>query len=344
VFGLSMALSLVLAPDPGAVVLDAPPGCPTAQDLHDRVMQQLGSANVDPEKVTFRARVREPETQGAPWSLQIEGAGAEVREIDGSSCDALIDAAAVMIAISLTARDPAVPEPPTPATREIDDRAAPPPSSTQGVVQQPRDASAQTTDEPTRPPPQAEPSTPATTLAQRWGRPRAVIGVATGVHGVGLPAVGAGLGGRLGARWGPLRAAAYGMHWFRRQRPVVGEVAAAYQLGVGGLEVCGVASLGRGRGSFEILGCGMGEAGVLRAEGVAAAPSLIRRHPWLGLGGGVAATWVPHPIVAAGLRADVIAPLSRFAFSIGDAAAGTVGPVDARGTLVIELRVPSGAR
>jgi hypothetical protein len=200
---------------------------------------------------------------------------------------------------------------------------------------------------PARPPdtrPRPEPSDDAARFAEprrrRLGPPRAVLGVMTGLHGIGLPAIGAGLGGRLGVRWGPLRAALTGTHWIRRKRSVIDDVAASYQLGTGGLELCGVLALGRTPAQFELLACAEAEAGVLRAWGREASPSRTLRHRWLGLGGGLGAVWVPRSWIAVGLRIDLVVPLIGREFVIGNVSAGAIGPVDARGSLVFELRLP----
>jgi hypothetical protein len=165
--------------------------------------------------------------------------------------------------------------------------------------------------------------------------------VSTAIHGLGLPALGAGLGGRVGVQWGPLRAAAYGMHWFRRGRGVVEGVIAEYRASVGGLELCGVLPVGANAAAFELLGCAEGEGGRLHARGLGAAPDVVKNHPWVALGAGLGAAWSPRPIVAIGLRADALAPLARYRFSIGDEDAGQVGPVDLRGALVVEIRLPA---
>jgi hypothetical protein len=273
-----------------------------------------------------RGRVLEPEAEGAPWRLQIELAGSDAREIQGESCDALVGAAAVMVAISLSSRGhAAVPEPPPPEPAELEATDAEP-SDVEAV-----DAAG--------PEPTIARSDPLP--ARRWGPARALLGVTVALHGAGLPSLGAGLGGRVGVLWGPLRVAAYGAHWFRRERAVVDDVAAAYQLGVGGLELCGVLGLGTAPAGFELLGCGEAEVGLLRAEGVRAESSNTQRRAWWAMGGGVGAAWTPRSFVALGLRADVLAPLNRFRFTIGSRPAGTIGPVDARGAVFVEFRLPS---
>lgn len=343
----TLAVLLLLAPDEIAITWDAPPSCPDVGSVRERIAEQLRGARTEPTAV--RARVSAPDAQGAPWRLWIAIGDEGQRHIEGHSCTALVDAAAVMVAISLETADEPVPldvpePPPEPAPGDpLTIEATPTPQTeqaTRGATSRPAalPPGVAGADDATVPAPDARPSSRSS--RPRRGRARAVLGVTTGLHGVGLPAPGAGLGGRLGVRWGPLSAAITGTHWFQRQRPVTGEVAASYRLGTAGLDLCGALPLGRVPAAFELLGCGRGEAGVLRAEGLGATPSRTRHHPWVALGGAATAMWLPRPWVGLGLRAEVVAPLLGRRFVIGDASAGAVGPVDARGTLELEFRLP----
>jgi hypothetical protein len=331
-----LAVALLLAPEQVAITWDAPATCPDAEYLRERIAQHLRGVEV--EAAVVRAQVLAPAGEGAPWRLRIAIGDEGQRELEGASCAALADAAAVMVAISLNAAvagdDADVPEPPVPAPTDDVPPAQPAAEMVEAATLDPP--------EPLATRPSAAPSTsPEPASRPRRSPPQAVLGVTTGVHGVGLPAPGAQLGGRVGLRWGPLSAAVTGTHWFRRERPVVGDIAASYQLTTGGLDLCGVLPLGRDPAAFELLACVEAEAGVLRAEGLRASPSRIQHHPWAAVGGGAGAAWIARSWLAVGLRANIVAPVIGRRFFVGDVSAGAVGPVDARGTLVLELRLPT---
>lgn len=355
----SLALVLRLAPEgPAALAItwDAPAACPEVEYVRGRITEHLHGVTVEATRV--RAHVSAPAVAGAPWRLRIAIGDEGQRELQGESCAALADAAAVMVAISLNAAGGAnaldVPEPP-PQAPPVDAPVEPPePSATEpspvtpgpvtpspvepGRVEPP--LSLDLIDDLTPPGSTAPASRPEPARRSQQSPARAVIGVTIGAHGVGLPAPGAGLGGRVGVRWGPLSAAISGAHWFRRERAVVGDVAAGYRLSSFGPELCGVLARGRAPVAFEPFACAELEAGVLWAEGVRASPSRVQRHPWVAVGGGLGVAWVPRAWVAVALRADVVAPLLGRQFVIGSASAGQVGAVDVRGALVLETRVP----
>lgn len=350
---IPVAVALLLAPEPIAITWDAPTSCPEADYLHERIAQQLHG--VKTEATSVRAIVSPPVAGSSSWRLRIWiGADGE-RELEGDSCTALADAAIVMVAMSLNAASEAgtidVPEPPLveePPPTPLP--PLPPPTVAGDVEVQPTDSltapqtpvlSSQTTETDEGGDPAPSPSDLAPSSEPTERRARATLGVRAGLHGGGLPALGGGLGGHVGVRWGPLSAAVTGMHWFERERPVVGDVAATYRLSTGGLELCGALALGRAPAAFELVACGQAEAGGLRAEGRGASPSRVQRHPWIAVGAAVAVVWMVRPWVGLGLRADLVAPLLGRRFFVGDVEAGAVGPVDARGALGLEFRVPT---
>lgn len=318
-------LSLVTS-GPAPVQWTAPHGCPDEAYVQDRIASHLQGAPVDPSPAVARATVSGPDD--GQWSLSLSIGDEQPRELTASTCEALADAAALMIAISL--QPAATTEPlvvPEPAQAAVDPVV---PTSTPGSGpgnETPSRTSVRTSDRPRS--------------AAAFGPPSAILGVAVSVEGVGLPAVGAGLGGRVGAQWGPLRMALQGGHFFRRERDVTDGLAAAYRLSTGGLELGGVLALGRAPAGFELYGVGQIEVGVLRGDGVGAEPSLVQRHLWVAPGAGVGAMWTPRGFVAIGLRADLLFPLRRQEFVISELSAGTTGQVDARGALVVEFRLPA---
>lgn len=333
-----LAVALRLAPDEVAIAWEAPEECPDVAHVRARIAEQLGGVEVEAARV--RARVSAPDRSGAAWRLRIAIGDEGERQLEAQSCAALADAAVVMVAISLNASAStaggSVPElPPVvePAVGPVAVVEEPSPEPSLEPIAVPREAV---------PDPAASSSAPESTVG-RW-QPAAVIGLAVGGHGVGLPAPGALIGGRVGVRWGPLVVVLVGMHALRRERSVVDEVAASYQLTTGGLELGGVRALGRGGPAIEGFVCAEAEVGGLRAEGLRAVAPQVQWHPWVGVGGAVGAVWVARPWLAVGLRADLVAPLLGRQFVVGEASAGELGPVDARGALVLEFRAPGVAR
>ncbi|MBL4687163.1 MAG: hypothetical protein JKY37_21380, partial [Nannocystaceae bacterium] len=286
------------------------------------------------------ARVWRAES-GKPWRLSLSTGAEGTREVQADSCAALADATVVMIEISL---NPVLEES---TAREPDDEAAqvpspPPPTEPPASVdkQSPTPVVRPNTSLPSTPRSNAPASDSAPTRRKTWARPQAVLGIMTGGHGVGLPAPGVGLGGRLGVRWGPLQLAAVGVHWVRRPQATQG-ITAVYTLSTGGVEMCGVVPGGERVATFEGIACGAIELGRLQAQGRNTILERERRHLWVAPGAGVGVLWVPRPIIGIGIRADVFVPTLRRRFLVGEAAVGTVGPVDARGTLVVEIRLPN---
>lgn len=330
-----LACLVAFSPASEAVDLewDAPAGCPDLASMRARIEAERVDTDAAVEPVRLRARAIPPASDAEPWRLELELGDGGPRTIEGESCAAVADAAAVMVAISLDAgadlEAPAVPpapseEPSAPIERD--------PASPVDTPPEPR--------EPSTPPPRIEGDRrPPTSRASRGRSLEIVIGGVGAVHGLGLPAPGGGVGGRLGVRWGPLAIAATGMHFIRRERAVIEDVSAAFRLTVAAIEGCGVLARGSAPARIELVGCGVAEAGRVWGRGIGASPSRTRRHPWVALGGGAGVVWIPWRGVGISLRGDVLAPLVPRTFSIGTLSAGRVGPVDLRGLLAIEARI-----
>lgn len=314
-------LAFLLTPAP-EITWVAPPTCPDAASIELRLV----SADVQLAHPVV-ARVGAPPSTGSSWRLEVRVADMPPRQLEGESCDALADAFVAMLSVqaSVGQGTPVLPEPelpppavPSPPAIPSADEARPPP----------------TTSIPAQPPP-AEPR-PARGAPMRPA-PLVVLGIAAGVHGIGVPGPGGGIGVDAGIRYPHLRMLAYGRWWFRRAKQVVGPTEARYRLAVGGIEACGVIGLGR----IDALGCGLGELGELWARGVAAEPSRTQKHWWVAPGIRLGAQWRARPIVRFGLSAVALAPLVRRRFTIGDESAGQVGPVELRGVAHVVFAIPT---
>ncbi len=331
VLPLLIAVGLYGAPQGSPLTWSAPPECPTGSDVQARA-SRLAGGKLEMQETSVVAVVHAPLRVGAPWWLELRIDGGPPRRLEGESCEALADAAAVMLEMqgAKSPEGPAlVPTPEPPAVEP----ARPPP-----LEAEPRSvAPAERTERSS--------GVPSTTVAiddeAESSRPPLVpfVGAMAGVHGLGLPGVGGGISATLGVRVGRLRLAGYGQYWFRRERAVVDSVLAAYRLGLGGVEACGAFAVGRARSRFELLGCGQAEVGQLRADGLGAAPSRTQRHLWVALGGGLGTMWRGLAGVGLGVRATALAPLIRRRFVVGDVVAGEIGGVELRLLAGLEVQL-----
>lgn len=96
----------------------APPGCPTSSDLRDAILRS--SNGESRERVEAVARVERTEPQR--WSVTVQttraGVASAERRLEATSCRALADATAVILALALIPERAAADEPATPAAAE----------------------------------------------------------------------------------------------------------------------------------------------------------------------------------------------------------------------------------
>ncbi|MGH1345833.1 MAG: hypothetical protein ACRBN8_29990 [Nannocystales bacterium] len=318
---LWLPFALLLAPGPG-VRWQAPSVCPDER----AVAARLEAADVGVTQ-PVAAQVIPPAgtATGSPvWRLEVRMGESPLRVLEGESCDALTDALVAMLSVQTHAEPP----PTEPSEPDLPPPELPSPPRLPAVTHPPPAPSAP----PAEAPPKARADPPSGLRS-----PAVVLGVAAGLHGVGVPGLGGGLGADLGLRFPHLRLAGYGRWWFRREQEVVSPIKAGYRLAAGGIEACGVARFGQ----IEALGCGLAELGELRAEGIDAAPSRTQRHLWVGPGARLGAQWRTRGILRLGLSAVALAPLNRRRFNIGDAPAGQVGPVELRALVHIGVAIPT---
>ena len=312
------ALPFVLAPGLGWT---APASCPDRVSVEQRLSEADRQRHVS-------AVVHAPPSPDLPWRLIVVVDDSPPRELEGESCDALADAVVAMLSIHGPEPKPEPePEPASAPPFDIPPPLPPPAPSTPTHEELPPQP---------RRPDELTPEPPTPDISPALSAPLWVVGIGGGVHGLGVPVPGGGLGLDLGIRFPRLLVAAYGQWWFRRTTVVTGDVKAAYRLALGGAQACGVA----GVGTIDILGCALFEAGELRAEGLHAAPGHTRRHLWMAPGAKLGMQWRVRNPVRIGVTTAALLPLQRQAFAIGDASAGTVGAVELRGVLQVSVALP----
>jgi len=308
----------------------APEECPQLEDVRARVERSwAGDAG---GVIAAHGELVDTGERARPWRLRLRlvaASGTAERELEGRSCDALADAAALMIAMA------ASPEVETP-TLTVPEPAEPPPA----VVAAPPVADAARTagvaasaGEPRRSDVASTRVDPIVTR-RRPARPRAELALAGGVDALAVPGVGGTLVGAVGLHWPRLRVRAIVVHAI--VRGVGATPSARHRMTAGGLELCGFGEVRR----WAIGACGHAEVGRLHAEGRGGEALVDRDLPWVAFGLGPAAQWRFATRWAITGSAAVIAPARRHTFSVGRTEVGTIGPAGVRLVAGLAVRLP----
>lgn len=315
-----VALSLGLQPasDRGlSLAWHASDECPDADTVRARIL--AGLDDIDAPIVVHATATRTEET----WRLllQIDAPGGRgVRELEGDSCDALVDAATVVVAI--VARGEII-EPAPEIVPAPTEPAATPPASAPVATRAPEIAP------PREPPP------------RRW--PGWHIGVAGAFDAAILPRPGGTLSAEVGPAWPRVVAAIGVIHAIARTRHA--------ELGAGryamwAATVRGGPRLVRER--FVVAGLVGAELGALLASGRELPVFFERTHLWsaataaLEVGGRITSRWT----AAASLGFAV--PLRRWTFAADEVELGEVGRIGVRAGLRLayerrgRVRIPRG--
>lgn len=338
-FGLSGALLLLSTCGPATLEWRAPAECPDAA----RVQASLAALVQRTDFAHVRAR-GEIRARAGQYALRLEiddGRVVQRRALRSGACDALAEAAALLIAIAV---DPGGRYHMSAGTAEPTSRELAPelplaveaPASEPVVEMQPPDVAA---------------SEPVTAVARPTAprvdrrpaaRPltRALVRAEVGLAGGTIP-LAAELAGALGLLRRRLRLELFGA--FTPGRPLA---RAGRQVGVLARWAVGVRACGRlVRGPLEVDLCGGVEAGQYLARGAGVTLGVQRaRPPWLAGLVGLGLGWSPHPRVGLGVRGElVVAPLVA-RFGVGDEIVYTASPVGGRLGGSIELRFGAGGR
>lgn len=114
------------------------------------------------------------------------------------------------------------------------------------------------------------------------------------------------------------------------------DVAARHRVTAGGLGLCGVGPLI----AFELGACTGVEVGAMHSRGVRGQALAGRRTTWAAITVGGLAGWRFASRWSLVLRTDVVVPLLRRGFFIGDALVGRTGVVGMRALLGIAVVIP----
>jgi hypothetical protein len=308
-----------LAKDPGppprvSLRWTAPDGCPGPERVLGEVDRLLGDAGARPkESLRVVADVSKDANGNLRVHLEAEGeSGPRVRELRAASCEALADAAALILALmidpsaalaaptSAASTPPPAPAPPTP-----------PPSPP--------------------PPPPVPPANPRTT-------PKVSLGVWGVFEGGSLPGAGFGVAGTVAVTLAALRIEV-GVGGLPLRDALV-----SAPKGAGGHVslVTGDALLCYDvlpRSAFELSPCAGYEGGWLHAAGFGVKSPGSGSDFWSAVRAGGLFTWSPVPRFALSLRGEAVVPFVRPTFVLEN-----VGPVYRPGPVSGRLALGAEAR
>ena len=326
-----LALLSLLVPEPPAppasidLQWNAPPGCSSAEAVQARVAALLsGPPRGQGEAVVVASVVREGEAVSMTLTTTFAGA-TDVREVTSTSCEALADATAVLLAVSLEPSLDVQPEPepepepePVPVPPVVSD-AAPAPALPR--IAEPAAASESAPEPVESPPPAAGP----------W--PVALHGgLETGLEGGALVDPAAAVRAAFGVGQDRWQVEVLGTYLVPRARPE-----ALVQAGTVGLRGCWTP----GRAPWTALLCGGGDIGGFRAESRGLDPPVSRLGPYAGPAASIGAAW-SGARVGFTLRAEAVARLWGSETTRAGVALSTQRFISAR--LLAGVRVHFGGR
>jgi hypothetical protein len=224
----------------------APPECARALDVRDQVERLLGRDLASVEGMDFSVAVR---AEGEPqrWSLELRSRTASeqgARDFSGASCEELVDAVAIAIAMAVEGRDEAEAENAHP---EVETETAAPEAVSEA------------------PAPEMQAPAPVDRALEPV-RPQVfdvllALGVAADAGALPGPSAGAELEASLG--FGGFRLTALAALYAERSATIEGDRGGDFSLALAGLLGC----VRRGPREWQLLGCGGAELGWLSGEG-----------------------------------------------------------------------------
>lgn len=340
---------------------DAPPGCPGAEQVGVQLGELLPEAGASgPVRIDATARVQ-PVDGGFELRLETRSpSGATVQRLTASRCETLAEAGVLIVALAVDpmaavrqvqaaeagplrptperggptggvpSLEPLVPPPTLPAEPPVN-AARPQPEPSGRPMGDVFDPAAEAADPPAQPTIRSGAPDPAGNgMPVRLGL-RLTGGGSVGV----LPAATGAVGGAFAVfdrRW---RAETLWMFDVPVQARAAGGITADVGLWWGSLRGCGVP--GVSDWSFPL--CGGLEAGALRGRGAGTTVEpRTDREPWLAAHGGPAVAWAPFRSLALVAQVDLVVPILRGGFRVGETPVYEVGAVAGRFQLGLEFR------
>ena len=328
-----------------ALTWEAPEGCPDVAAVRRALVGYLGMGPSAEAGAAVRAVARVSRS-GGEYRLELRtetASGTSVRETTAADCMVIVDATAVIVAIAVDpatvlGRGDAAPKPvePTEAEPSEPDPAEPEPEP---VPSEPEPGEPAPFVAPETPAPEPEPP-PGVRFGVRVGG-GVDYGVLPGLAG-GLRLAGAVLSGarRPGPRaflraW---RAELRGDFWFPRTARVDEGIGGRVSLWNVGARGCWVPQVERAGLEFPL--CAGLESGAMRGEPVGdrvTNPTPTSRF-WLAADGSAGLAWVPRRFIAIVAQAELVVPLVRAGFRVGDLAVHRAGEAAVRGLVGVEAR------
>lgn len=319
----------------------APAGCPDAAAVRRALAGYLGEGPSAEAGAAVRAAARVTQGGGA-YRLVLRtqtASGVSVRETTADDCAVLVDATAVIVAIAVDpstvlGRGDAAPKPVEPEPTE--------PEPIEPVLVEPEPIEPEPT-EPgaTEPAPILAAEAPVPVPPPAPPRVRYGVRVGGGVDLGVLPGVAGGLRVATAAFGRAWRAELRGDFWFPRTATVADGIGARVSLWSLGARGCGV--LGVARVGLEFPLCAGLESGAMRGDprGDRIATPTPSRRFWLAADGSAGIAWAPWRFLALVLQAELVVPLVRTGFRVGEELeVHRAGPVAGRGMLGVEARFP----
>ncbi|MEM6296115.1 MAG: hypothetical protein AAGA54_32885 [Myxococcota bacterium] len=322
---LATAIGVALA---GEVRWTAPPSCPDQAAVRARLDDAGGVGELEVDAVATP-------TEDGRWSLTLgiafDGVR-NVRTLDADDCEALAEAAVLLIGLQLDAVSPGSEPEPAPEPEPI-----PEPESEPKVDAEPEPEPEPTVEpepEPTVGPrlsetPATEPRVRVPLAVQGW---LVGVGVGVSVGTVSLPGVPVELA--VGWAWPRLRLGLRGRyHAAPRVEFGVGRDARVHA-GMAGPEGC----LRLGAGRVEVPVCGQVSVGGTRSSTRGAARD--RGGPWVETGADVGVAWAFAPRISLSGRLGVAVPLVGSRYVVDDVVVFEPSPVAGRAMLGLEFHRP----
>lgn len=333
--------SVVLGPSPSASIeleWEAPHECPQETQLRERVEQLLG-APVDATSGEHFAAHGVVRHDGTRWDLDLSlstADGTERRPLQADSCEALMEAAAVVISIALAPRsrdEPPADDPPTAGTtpptpaappRAETQKASPPSSKSPRARTELRSRS--------RPRSARAPRAPTLAVTPITGFIRAIGGFSAGPLPAIAPAVGLGLGLRRKA----LRAELLARYFFARtaEREDLSARIAAWTVSA---QFCFAPAWRR----LEFPLCAGPELGMMMGRGDNVDAPRAESLLWAAADINAGLIVRPIPRIGIGIQADLVVPFTYPGFSVdGVGLLHRSSAIGAYGLMGLEVRFP----